>query len=79
MSFHGQTDVTDTKHRVMIWDIITWWGLLTGISLLVRQEKRFFSPHLSSLVRSRWLDIGLYGSRGLKRSNLKNADNSEIL
>lgn len=42
MSFQGQTDVTDTKHRAMIWDIITWWGLLTGISLLVRQEKRFF-------------------------------------
>lgn len=42
MSFQGQTDVTDTKHRAMIWDIITWRGLLRGISLLVRQEKRFF-------------------------------------
>lgn len=57
MSFQGQADVTDTKHRAMIWDIITWRGLLRGISLLVRQEKRFF---FLSFVQPRLVEMTRY-------------------
>ena len=61
----------------MIWDIITWRGLLRGVSLPVRQERRFFFLSFVQPCLVEMADIGLYGSRGLKRSKLKNADNSE--
>ena len=78
MLFQGQTDVTDSKHHAMIWDIITWRGLLRAFPFLFGKKNHSFPSHLSNLVWSRWLDIDLYGSRGLKRSKLKSADNSEI-